>query len=185
MPALTAWEALSDQAHVVAGQRVLITGGTGGVGAFMTQFAHGMGAEVTVTVTSASSESRASLLGADQVVVTPRESRPEGLNGFDSAIDAAGGDIPEWLYAAVRPGGRLIVLQQPPSEALADKYGIEAAFFVVSAQQDRLDELGKRLAAGDIQVAVAETFPLSEGKAAYESGSLPGRAPGKTVMLVP
>jgi NADPH:quinone reductase-like Zn-dependent oxidoreductase len=184
MPALTAWEALSDKAHVAAGQRVLITGGTGGVGAFMTQFAHGMGAEVTVTITSASSESRARLLGADHVVVTPRGSQPEGLGGFDSAIDAAGEDIPEWLYAAVRPEGRLIVLQQPPSESLADKYGINAAFFVVSAQRDRLDELGKRLAAGDVQVAIAEIFPLSEGKAAYESGSLPGRAPGKTVMLV-
>jgi NADPH:quinone reductase-like Zn-dependent oxidoreductase len=184
LPALTAWEALRDQAHLSAGQRVLITGGTGAVGSFMTQFAHGMGADVTVTVTSALSESRAKLLGADHVVVTPRDSEPEGLEGFDVAIDAAGSDIPEWLYAAVRPAGQLIVLQMPPSQALADKYDIVATFFVVTTQRERLDELAEQLAAGGVEVAIAATFPLSEGKAAYQSGSLPARSPGKTIIRV-
>jgi len=184
LPALTAWEALRDQAKLSAGQRVLIAGGTGAVGAFMTQFANGMGAHVTVTVTSRSSEARAKLLGADHVVVTPRGSEPEGLEGFDVAIDAAGGEIPEWLYAAVRPAGQLIVLQMPPSQALADKYDIVATFFVVGTQRERLYELADQLAAGSVEVAIAGRFPLSEGKAAYQSGSLPTRSPGKTVIRV-
>jgi NADPH:quinone reductase-like Zn-dependent oxidoreductase len=88
------------------------------------------------------------------------------------------------MYAAVRNDGQLIVLQEPPSKALADKYGVRATFFVVSTRRERLEELDALLATGHVQVAVAQTFPLADGKAAYESGSLPKPAPGKTVILV-
>lgn len=185
LPALTAWEALRDQTHLTAGQRVLIRGGTGAVGAFLTQFAHGIGAELTVTVTSTSVEARARNLGADHVVVTAPHSEAPDLQVFDVAIDAVGGNVPEWMYAAVRPGGQLIVLQEPPSQELADKYGVSAVFFVVRTRRERLEELAALIAAGHVEVAIAQTFPLSAGKAAYESGSLPKPGPGKTVILVP
>jgi NADPH:quinone reductase-like Zn-dependent oxidoreductase len=185
LPALTAWEALRDRAQVAAGDRVLIRGGTGAVGAFLTQFAHGMGAEVTVTVSSAASEARARRLGADHVAVVPSGSAAPELRAFDLAVDAVGDAVPEWMYAAVRPGGRLLVLQEPPSQELADTYGVDAAFFVVATRRDRLEELAALLAVGDLEVAIAQTFPLSAGRAAYESGSQPKPAPGKTVILVP
>lgn len=178
LPALTAWEALRDQARLAAGQSILIRGGTGAVGAFITQFAHTIGAEVTVTVSSASSEPRAKTLGADHVVTD----LPDGQ--FDFTIDAVGGDVPEWMYSAVRPGGTLLVLQEPPSQELAAQHGINAVFFVVGTRQDRLEELADLLAADGVEVAIAQTFPLSEGRAAYESGSLPKPGPGKTVILV-
>ncbi len=181
LPALTAWEALRDQTELAAGQRIMIRGGTGAVGAFLTQFAHRIGAEVTVTVTSDSAVDRARRLGADDVVVA---GTPE-LRAFDVAIDAVGGDVPEWMYAALRPAGQLIVLQEPPSQELADKYGVHAAFFVVGTRRDRLEELAELLAAGQVEVAIAQTFPLSAGRAAYESGPLPKPGPGKTVILVP
>ena len=184
LPALTAWEALRDQAHVAAGQHLLIRGGTGAVGAFLTQFAHAMGAEVTVTVNSASAEARARRLGADHVVVTTAPFEAHDLQGFDVAIDAVGDNVPEWMYASVRRGGQLIVLQEPPSQELADKYGVSAIFFVVSTRRERLEELATLIAAGQVEVAIAQTFPLAAGKAAYESGSLPKPGPGKTVILV-
>jgi NADPH:quinone reductase-like Zn-dependent oxidoreductase len=184
LPALTAWEALRDQTQLEAGQRILIRGGTGAVGAFLTQFAHGMGAEVTVTVTSASAESRARSLGADRVVVTAPHSEAPELKAFDVAIDAVGGDVPELLYASLRPGGQLIGLQEPPSQELAGKYGVNALFFVVGTRRDRLEELAALIAAGQVEVAISQTFPLSAGRAAYESGSLPKPGPGKTVILV-
>ncbi|MCU1413419.1 MAG: NADP-dependent oxidoreductase [Microbacteriaceae bacterium] len=184
LPALTAWEALRDHAHLEAGQRILILGGTGAVGAFLTQFAHGMNADVTVTVSSASNEARAKSLGANHVVVVGHDQEPDGLSGFDVVMDAVGGHVAEWLYASLRPGGQLVVLQEPPSEELAAKYGVHATFFVVTTRRDRLDELGALLAAGGIEVAVAQTFGLSAGRAAYESGPLPKPAPGKTVIVV-
>lgn len=184
LPALTAWEALNEQSHLTADQHILIRGGTGGVGAFVTQFARRIGAEVTVTVSSPFADARARSLGADHVVVVARQSEPLDLHGFDVAIDAVGGDVPEWMYAAVHQGGQLIVLQEPPSDELADKHGISAVFFVVHTRQDRLEELASLLAAGDVDVAIAQTFPLSAGREAYESGELPKPRPGKTVILV-
>jgi NADPH:quinone reductase-like Zn-dependent oxidoreductase len=185
LPALTAWEALRDQTHLAARQRVLIRGGTGAVGAFLTQFAHEIGAEVTVTVTSALVEARARSLGADHVVVSTPHSEVRDRQAFDVAIDAVGGDVPEWMYASVRPSGQLVVLQEPPSQELAAKYGVSAVFFIVRTRRDRLEELAALIAAGQVEVAIAQTFPLSAGKAAYESGSLPKPRPGKTVILVP
>jgi NADPH:quinone reductase-like Zn-dependent oxidoreductase len=185
LPALTAWEALGDQAQLAAGQRLLIRGGTGGVGAFLTQFGHGLAAEVTVTVTAAAAEARARHLGADEVVVTGPHAEGPDLSGFDVAVDAVGGDVPEWMYASLRPGGQLIVLQEPPNQELAAKYGVRAAFFVVRTRPDRLEELAELIAAGRVEVAIAQTFPLSAGRAAYESGSRPKSRPGKTVIIVP
>lgn len=183
LPVLTAWEALRDHVRLTPGQRVLIRGGTGGVGGFLTQFAHEAGAEVTVTVSSASSEAYAMQLGADRVIVAP-DLAPGRLSGFDAAIDAVGDDLPEWVYAAVHRGGRVIVLQQPPDQDLAGRYGVEASFFIVGTRRDRLEELADRLAQRRVHVAIAQTFPLAAGRAAYDSGSLPRPRPGKTVLLV-
>jgi NADPH:quinone reductase-like Zn-dependent oxidoreductase len=185
LPALTAWDALHDQVRLASGQRLLVRGGTGGVGAFLTQFGHRIGAEVTVTVTSASGEARARRLGADHVVVSAAGSEDQGLTGFDVAVDAVGGSVPEWMYAALRRGGRLLVLQEPPSEELAAEYGVEATFFVVQTRRDRLEELAGLLADGSVEVAIAQTFALADGRAAYESGALPKPGPGKTVIVVP
>jgi NADPH:quinone reductase-like Zn-dependent oxidoreductase len=183
LPALTAWEALNDHVHLAPGQRLLVRGGTGAVGAFLTQFAHEAGAEVTVTVSSAPTEAYARELGADHVIVAA-ELEPGQLTGFDAAIDAVGDELPEWVYASVRRGGRLVVLQQPPDQELASRYGVEAIFFVVSTRRGKLEELAALLEQGRIKVAIAQTFPLAAGKAAYESGSQPRPRPGKTVILV-
>ena len=49
LPALTAWQARVEHAAVQPGQRVLVHGGAGGVGAFVTQLATALGASVTST----------------------------------------------------------------------------------------------------------------------------------------
>jgi NADPH:quinone reductase-like Zn-dependent oxidoreductase len=58
--ALTAWQALFEHGHVTAGQRVLIHGATGGIGAFAVQLTHGKGAHVIATASTLISMSRAS-----------------------------------------------------------------------------------------------------------------------------
>ena len=99
-------------------------------------------------------------------------------------IDAVGRDVPEGLFAALRRGGRLITLQEPPPQELADKYGVTAVFFVVTAKRDRLARLADMIDSGKLKVGVAATFPLAEGRAAYESGAFRRPRPGKTVLVV-
>jgi NADPH:quinone reductase-like Zn-dependent oxidoreductase len=181
LPALTAMEALDEHLGLGAGQRLLVRGGTGGVGAFVTQFAHARGIRVGVTVRSPEAEERARRLGAAEVFVGDEPEVPTGA--FDAAIDAAGAGTPGWLYRAVRRGGRVVTLQEAPDAALAEELGLEARFFVVTTSTAQLERLARTLSEGDVEVAISRTFPLAEGRAAYESRGR-GGAPGKTVLLV-
>jgi NADPH:quinone reductase-like Zn-dependent oxidoreductase len=183
LPALTAQEALVDHAAVKAGDRVLVHGSAGGVGAFVTQLAGTLGARVTGTA-HAKDVDYVRSLGAERVIVVERGALDVEPEAFDVAINAVGADTPEALFAALRRGGRLLTLQQPPSQELADRYGVTAEFFIVTATRAGLAEVADLIDAGTLQVAVAATFPLADGRAAYESGATPRRRPGKTVLVV-
>jgi NADPH:quinone reductase-like Zn-dependent oxidoreductase len=183
LPALTAWEALVDHANVQPGQRVLVRGGAGGVGSFVTQMATALGASVTATVHAPDAE-HVLALGAERVLTNEQESLDAEKGVFDAAIDAVGKETPEGLFAALRRGGRLITLQEPPSQDLAAKYGVTALFFVVTADRDRLARLADMIDTGKLKVSVAATFPLAEGRAAYQSGASRRDRPGKTVLVV-
>lgn len=183
LPALTAWEALTEGAHLQAGDRVLVHGSAGGVGAFVTQFASALGARVTGTTHTKDVE-YARTLGAERVIDVDRDALGTETGVFDLVINAVGADTPEGLFAALRRGGRLLVLQEPPSQELADKYGITAEFFLVTAQRRGLARVAEMIDAGRLKVAVAATFPLAEGRAAYESGATRRQHPGKTVLVV-
>lgn len=182
LPALTAMEALAEHLRVGAGQRLLIRGGTGGVGAFLVQLARRQGVEVTATTRSADTAERVRRLGAREVLLGDE---PEQIAdaSFDAAIDSVGAGTPAWLYRAVRPGGRVVTLQEPPDTALAAQYGVDARFFVVDADAAALARLADALDGGNLEVAIGNVFSLPEGRAAYASrGTAP--APGKTVLVV-
>jgi NADPH:quinone reductase-like Zn-dependent oxidoreductase len=183
LPALTAWEALVEHAEVQPGQRVLVRGGAGGVGSFVTQLATALGARVTATVHALDAE-HVLALGAERVITNEQESLDGEKGAFDAVIDAVGQETPEALFAALRPGGRLITLQEPPSQETADKYGVTALFFVVTANRDRLSQVADMIDTGKLKVSVAATFPLADGRAAYESGASRRHRPGKTVLVV-
>jgi len=183
LPGLTAMEALDAHLGVKAGGHLLVRGATGAVGSFLTQLAHARGIEVTATVRSDASADSARRLGADHVVVGDEtETFPAG--SVDAAIDAVGADTPEWLYRAVRPGGRVVTLQAPPDPELAEAAGVDARFFVVKTSSANLTRLGDLLAAGALEATISQTFPLEEGPAAYASRGA-GRPAGKTILSVP
>src|SRR5690606_1928550 len=64
---LTALQGLTDTGHMKAGQRVLITGASGGVGSYAVQIAKALGAEVTGVCGTAKMDFVRSL-GADHVL---------------------------------------------------------------------------------------------------------------------
>ena len=183
LPGLTAWETLVEHAAVQAGDRVLVHGGAGGVGAFVTQMAASLGARVTGTART-KDVAYVRTLGAERVIDVDHEDLADEAGSFDVVINAVGADTPEALFAALRRGGRLIVLQEPPSQELTEKYGVTAEFFIVTADRENLARLAERIDAGELQVAVAATFPLADGRAAYESGATRRQRPGKTVLVV-
>ena len=89
--AVTALQALRDRGRVERGQKVLINGGSGGVGTFAVGFAKSFGAEVTAVCGAGQSRKVAESLGADRVVDYTREDFTQPApTGFDVMLDIAG-----------------------------------------------------------------------------------------------
>ena len=84
----TAYQALIDDARLVAGQRVLITGAAGGVGHFAVQVAKHAGAHV-VAVCSAANADFVRGMGADEVLDYARDDFTQRPDRFDVVFDAA------------------------------------------------------------------------------------------------
>jgi NADPH:quinone reductase-like Zn-dependent oxidoreductase len=183
MAGLTAWQALTVHGSVDAGDRVLVHGGAGGVGVFAVQLGKSLGAHVTATVRSRDIQF-ARQLGADRVLDFESDDFTDDGAIYDLVIDTVGGTILERSYSVVRSGGRLITLQDSPSEEKAAEYGITALFFLVTSDRTQLDELASRIDAGTLRTIVADTFSLENGRQAYESGAVHPRLPGKTVLVV-
>lgn len=114
--AITAWEGLVDRAQLRAGQRVLVLGGTGGVGHVAIQVAKARGAYVAATVSSPEKAAIARGLGADATIdyrTEPLETRAAELTqgrGFDIVYDATGGRDLAPAFAAARRNGQVIAI---------------------------------------------------------------------------
>lgn len=183
LAALTAWQGLFDVAKVRSGERVLILGGAGGVGAFAVQLAKHAGAVLTAT---ARGEGIAFCreLGADVVIDADRDDFASNGHIFDVVFDTVGGDALARSYDALVPRGRLVTLQAPPDQQRADEAEVEAFFFVVSPDIGELETIASLADGGLLQVTLAASYPLERARDAFESGSAERRAPGKTVLIV-
>jgi NADPH:quinone reductase-like Zn-dependent oxidoreductase len=182
LAALTAWQALVDQADLGLGEQVLVLGGAGGVGVFAVQLAAILGGQVTATDTGRNAGFVAGL-GARQVIVPGDGGCGPQPSGLDVVIDTVGGDALAGAYAMLRPGGRLVTLGSSPSQELADQHGVHATFFIVEPDAAELDHLGDLVAEGRLRAVISEEYPLSEGRDAYEGGRRPS-PPGKTVLVI-
>jgi NADPH:quinone reductase-like Zn-dependent oxidoreductase len=180
---LTALQALVDHAHVQPGARVLVTGGAGGVGALAVQLAAQLGADVTATLRSDAVE-LARNLGARNVIDVRTQAFDDGEAAYDVVIDTVGGDTLDRSFAVLRRGGRLVTLSEPPAADKADEYGRTAIFFVVTPNREQLVRLAALVDGGQLHIEIAATFPLAQGREAFESGQRTGRRPGKTVIVV-
>jgi NADPH:quinone reductase-like Zn-dependent oxidoreductase len=178
LAALTAWQALVGHAAVQAGERVLVQGGAGGVGSYVVQLAALLGGRVTATGRERQRDFVLGL-GAEAFVASGAAAPAD----FDVVVDTVGGAVLDASYALTRRGGRLVTLSAPPSKELAAARGLHASFFVVSPDTAALTRLAGLVDEGSLRTLVSQTFPLAEGRQAFESAVRP-RPPGKTVLQV-
>ncbi|MBD0269319.1 MAG: zinc-dependent alcohol dehydrogenase family protein [Cyanobacteria bacterium Co-bin8] len=113
---ITAWEGLIDRAQVQSGQKVLVYGGTGGVGHIGVQLAKWAGATVYALVSSDEKAAIARELGAD-VAINYRQTPVEEFvaeytdgQGFDVVFDTVGDDNLQNAFKAAKLNGTVISL---------------------------------------------------------------------------
>jgi NADPH:quinone reductase-like Zn-dependent oxidoreductase len=181
LAALTAWQALVDHAGLRPGEQVLVQGGAGGVGSYAVQLAASLGGIVTATGRAAQRDFVLGLGASAFLASDPAETSP--ASGFDVVIDTVGGAVLEASYGLTRRGGRLVTLSAPPDADQAAARALKAVFFVVAPDAAELAHLAGLVDEGRLRPVLSQTFPLRDGRQAFESGTLP-HPPGKTVLIV-
>ena len=179
---LTAWQGLVTHGGLERGQRVLVHGGAGGVGAFAVQVAAALGASVTATA-AAQDAAFVRELGAEQVVDYAAERFEDVVAEIDLVFDTVGpaGGTQDRSWQVLKPGGVLVSVAAPP--AANGPGGARGVFFVVEPDRAGLEQLSRLVAEGRLTVAVSATRPLAETAAAYADLARPHRR-GKIVLTV-
>jgi NADPH:quinone reductase-like Zn-dependent oxidoreductase len=178
----TAWTLLFDAARIVAGQRVLIHAGAGGVGSFAVQFAKLAGLHVIATC-SAANVALVKSLGADEVIDYRQSNFADEVKNIDLVLDNVGGETLKESYGVVRKGGLLLTIASPPDEALAKQHGITARFERGVINGIRLQEIGGLIDIGKVRMIVEKELPLEEAAVAHEL-SEGGHVRGKIILNV-
>jgi NADPH:quinone reductase-like Zn-dependent oxidoreductase len=180
--AVTAWQALFEQARVGQGQTVLIHGAAGNVGAYAVQFARQSGAHVIATAgTGDIGVVRA--LGADEVIDYKTARFEDMVRDIDVVIDLVGGETQERSFAILKPGGLLVSAVSQPDQALAERHGVRALFFLVEVTTMHLTRIAEIIDAGELMVNVGTVLHFADARIAHEM--LDGARPhprGKIVL---
>lgn len=183
LSALTAWQALFDHGNLAgAGQRVLIHGGAGGVGAFAVQLARMRGAHVTATA-STRNLAAARDAGAHDVIDYTTTPFDRTARDLDLVFDTVGGDTLARSYAVLRPGGTLVSITAKPDAERSRAAGVTGHFFVVRPSRAQLVEIATLLDSGTLRVNVEQVYPLARAREAFER-TLAGHLRGKVVLTM-
>jgi NADPH:quinone reductase-like Zn-dependent oxidoreductase len=180
--ALTAWQALVQHGRLVAGQRILVHGGSGSVGAFALQVAHSLGAYVLATASTENVEP-ARGLGADEVIDYSITRFEDAARNVDLVLDTIGHDTQDRSWSVLKPGGLLISLVHPPSQELAGAHHAKGLFFIVKADHDQLVEIARLVDSKRLRPLVAADYPLARVSEAY-AFAIAGHRGGKTILRV-
>lgn len=174
---LTGVQLVEIAADVQAGQTILLTGAVGAVGRFAMHALKARGAHIVAAVRG-SQKQQAIDLGADSAIALGEESWSDG--SFDHVIDTVGGSDVAMLCRHLKPGGKIVTAATTP----IDPEGLAAVpeFYGVVAQPDRLVRLGQAVAAGEIEVPIAQTMPLEQAAEAQRLTDA-GGAGGKIILI--
>lgn len=165
--ALTAWQAMFDLANLSSGQRILITGASGGVGSMAVQLAKAKGA-IVIGTASGKNEQYVRDLGADEFVDYTRQPFEEVVKDVDVVFDTVGGDTQERAFQTLKKGGFLVTSAQTPSEEKARKSGVEAAFVFCKPSAQQLAEINRLIEEGKLKIHIETVLPLIEVKKAHQ-----------------
>ena len=191
----TAHDALFTQCGLGMGERLLVSGGAGGVGTAAVQLGAGAGARVTASVRDPARRDEVKALGA-AAVVDPADIREHGP--YDVVLELIGAPNMAANLDALATGGRIVVIgvggganAEVNLLALMGKRGsIHASTLRARPLEGKADaalavehHVVPLLAAGRLTVPVTDTFALDDVAAAYERFAAGGKL-GKVVLTL-
>ena len=206
---LTAWTALVETAGLgpakAAGKRVLVHGGSGGVGSVAIQMLKAWGADVVATC-SGRNLNLVQMLGADRVIDYTRHDFARQIADVDLVLDTVGGETRRRSIRVLkRFAGARIVSVVTPALSLPDRAGLlpglglaagalargklaagliggrrfDWAF--VETDGDGLAALGALVESGQLRPVIDSVLPFAQVAAAHQRVES-GKASGKVVL---
>jgi NADPH:quinone reductase-like Zn-dependent oxidoreductase len=190
----TAFDALFNQAQVTIGERVLVTGAAGGVGAAAVQLAALAGARVVASVRDPAQREAVAGLGA-AAVIDPGQVGEHGP--YDVVLELVGAASLPTALPALAVTGRVVVIGVGSGARieldLQQLMSKRARLFASTLRARRREEKAAvaaavtahvlpLLGAGRLQVPVSETFALAAATAAYARFAAGGKF-GKIVLV--
>ena len=177
LAALTALQGLRGYGKIQPGQKVLIQGGSGGVGTFAVQLARALGAEVTAVCSTRNLEMVRSL-GADHVVDYKKENVTGkgqifdlilAVNGYHPLADYMRILTPEGVYVVA--GGTMRQLFQAMLRKRKNSPSGGQQVHVIDLQQSQEDLffLTELLESGKVVPVIDGTYPLNKTADAFRT----------------
>ncbi len=170
LAAQTALQALVDVANVRAGQRVFVSGASGGVGLFALAIADDLGASVTAAA-SASNEKLCRDFGASafaDYAIAPLDTLGER---FDVVFDVFGNLAFDAIEARLAPGGILVTTVPSPATMLAvaapHADGRRVRLVSVNSRARDLETLAWMLDRETLRVHIDATYMLADLASAH------------------
>jgi NADPH:quinone reductase-like Zn-dependent oxidoreductase len=185
MAGVTALQGLRHHGEIQPTQKVLINGGSGGVGSFAVQLAKAFGAEVTV-VTSSDNVDLVRSLGADHVVDYTTTDFADSGDRYDLILDTVGNRSANDLKRALAPAGKAAVTGFTSVAKLMGvslRGGKAIARVEAHVATSDLEYLSNVIADGKVRPEIDRRFPFAEVPAAIAYLEL-GHAKGKVVVEV-
>ena len=177
--AVTAWQMLFDYAKVTTGQRILILGAAGNVGAYAVQL--GARAKLHVIATAGSKDTEfVRSLGAETIINIKAEKFADSVGPVDAVIDTVGGDTRDASFPFLKPGG--ILVSSVSTDPLPKRSDVRTVFFYVDVTMARLGQIRGLVDRGELVTHVGTVLPLEKARTAHEMLAGAPHKPGKIVL---
>jgi NADPH:quinone reductase-like Zn-dependent oxidoreductase len=161
MAGVTAWQALFEKAALKPGDKVLINGGSGGVGHMAIQIAKAYGAEIT-SVSSKSNFGFCKEMGADYTIDYATEDFTKNNKKFDIIFDVVFNSSYSKVKNILKPNG-IYIGTTPSLELIKDiLFTKRAKFVAVQPNKNALNDIARLIINNSLLVKIDKIFNLNE-----------------------
>jgi NADPH:quinone reductase-like Zn-dependent oxidoreductase len=165
MAGISALQAIKSHLNLSRGQKILIHGGTGGVGSLAIQLAKYHGAYVATTIDGRYAK-LADDLGADLIIDYKTQNFTEVISDYDAVLVTHEIVLSD-SYRILKKNGVLVSLVGDGDGAILHKDGVTTISQMTEVSSDQLSRLGTLVDQGVLKPFIAKTFRFEEAIDAF------------------
>jgi alcohol dehydrogenase len=179
---VSAVQAITEHINLRSGQKILIQGGSGGIGSIAIEIAKNLGAHVIATASSKGAEFVKSL-GADEAIDYSARPFEDAVADCDAVFDTVGGETYARSFKVLKKGGIIVSMLAQPDTKLAAQYGVRAIAQFTQVTAARLNALRELVERGVVTAHIDSTYPLERIREAFEAKEK-GKVLGKIAVQI-